>query len=88
MDLQRLFSQAGAVGWGCCAFGDLSLSPEAWARGEALCPHPAGVLVAAFPYFTGPEGAPGNLSLYARGEDYHRVILRRLTGVAEQLALA
>lgn len=88
MDLKRLFSQAGAVGWGCCAFGDLSLSPEARAKGEALCPHPAGVLVAAFPYFTGPEGAPGNLSLYARGEDYHRVILRRLTGVAEQLALA
>lgn len=86
MDLQALFSQAGAVGWGCCAYGDLTLPPEARQKAETLCPHPAGVFVAAFPYFTNSHPGTGNLSLYARGEDYHRVLLRRLTWAAEQLA--
>lgn len=86
MDLQALFSQAGAAGWGCCAFRDLILPPENRKKAEALCPHPAGVFVAAFPYLTGSHPSAGNLSLYARGEDYHRVLLRRLTWAAEQLA--
>ena len=86
MDLQGLFSQAGAAGWGCCAFRDLILPPEAWQKAEHLCPHPAGVFVAAFPYLTSPHPRAGNLSLYARGEDYHRVLLRRLTWAAEELA--
>lgn len=88
MDLHTLFSQAGAPGWGCCAFGDLTLPPEAFQKAKDLCPNPAGVFVAAFPYFAGWEQSSGNLSLYARGEDYHRVLLRRLTWVADQLALA
>ena len=44
------------------------------------------VLVAAFPYYAGT--APGNLSLYCRGEDYHKVLTRRLTPVCEALAAA
>lgn len=88
MDLETLFAQAGASGWGCCAFADLTLSPEAIKQANTLCPHPAGVFVAAFPYWAGAEPPPGNLSLYARGEDYHRVLLRRLTEVAQQLERA
>lgn len=84
VDFTTLFDQIGAAGWGCCSFGDLTLSPEARIKAETLCPHPAGVFVAAFPYFSGLR--PGNLSLYARGEDYHRVILRRLNQAAEYLS--
>lgn len=78
-----LFAASGAAGWGCCAFSDLSLSH--WARGKslALCPNAGGVLIAAYPYYAGKK--PGNLSLYARGEDYHRVLLRRLGTVTEKL---
>jgi epoxyqueuosine reductase len=79
-----LFAQAGGAGWGCCAFSDVPLSEEAREKAEALCPNPQGVLVAAFPYYGGDH--PGNLSLYARGEDYHQAIARRLGGVCEELA--
>ncbi len=88
MDISTLFSSLGAAGWGCCAFADLALPHEAREKAEALCPNPAGVFVAAFPYFAGSERMSGNLSLYARGEDYHRVILRRLGQGAEQLSVA
>ena len=85
MDLDRIFADAGAAGWGRCAFADLTLTPGALEKANALCARPAGVFVAAFPYFPGKERLPGNLSLYARGEDYHRAILRRLGRAAERL---
>lgn len=83
MDISFFFSAAGAAAWGCCAYADLTLSPAAQEKAELLCAHPAGVFVAAFPYFSGLQ--PGNLSLYARGEDYHQVLLRRLGRVAAAL---
>ncbi len=79
----RLFAGCGAAAWGACAFGDLALSQAARERALALCPGAKGVLVAAFPYYAGPQ--PGNLSLYARGEDYHQAITRRLTAACQGL---
>lgn len=81
MTTETLWKNAGAAAWGTCAYADLlpHMDGEARERAAALCPSPAGVYAAAFPYFAGD--APGNLSLYARGEDYHLVLLRRLEGV-------
>lgn len=83
--MEELFSAAGAAAWGAVAFGELAseLSAAALAKTQALCPAPTGVFVAAFPYFAGE--APGNLSLYARGADYHGAVVRRLEGVCAAL---
>ena len=84
--LDKLFAAAGAAAWGGAAFRRLLpfLSTEALEKVEALCPRPKTVLAAAFPYYAGER--PGNLSLYARGEDYHAVVVRRLNTVCEALA--
>lgn len=76
---------AGAVAWGAAALTDLQahLTEETGAKLQTLCPGAATVLVAAFPYYAGEY--PGNLSLYCRGEDYHRVLTRRLESVCEAL---
>ena len=83
--LDKAFAAAGAAAWGGAAFSGLAggMAPEAVARAEALCPSPKTVLAAAFPYYAGDR--PGNLSLYARGADYHGVITRRLNTVCELL---
>lgn len=73
------FARSGAAAWGTCAFSDLILSPTAKEQALQLCPDAQGVYIAAFPYFAGYR--PGNLSLYARGEDYHRALRRRLETV-------
>lgn len=80
-----LWKAAGAAAWGAVGFGGLLpyLSEEVRAQIEALCPHPGGVYVAAFPYFAGD--APGNLSLYCRGRDYHTVVKARLEEVCAGL---
>lgn len=85
MTLEALWTGSGAAAWGTCAYRDLLpyMDPAAQARAEALCPAPAGVFVAAYPYF--PGDAPGNLSLYARGQDYHVAVPRRMEGVCEGL---
>ena len=74
-----------AAAWGGVAFRRLLpfLSTGAREKVETLCPAPETVLVAAFPYYAGER--PGNLSLYARGEDYHRVVTRRLNTVCDAL---
>ena len=83
--LETAFRAAGAAAWGGVSYARLrpAMAPEDRERAEALCPGARMVLIAAFPYFAGDR--PGNLSLYARGEDYHRVLLRRLTPVCEYL---
>lgn len=83
--LSPLFSAAGAAGWGCCAFSDLTLSPKGLETIHSLFPNPAGVFIAAFPYWAGPNQPEGNLSRYARGEDYHLVLSRRLGQIAQAL---
>lgn len=83
MELDRYLPATGACAWGACAFSDLTLAPAARERALALCPGAAGVIVAAFPYLNGRPA--GNLSLYARGEDYHQAILRRLEGAERAL---
>lgn len=83
MDL--LWKAAGAAAWGAVSFGGLlpSFTPEALEKTKQLCPHPASLFVAAFPYYAGR--APGNLALYCRGEDYHTVLNRRLNKVCQAL---
>lgn len=83
--LDAAFAQAGAAAWGCVDFGRIApdLSTENRDKVEKLCPNPQSVLVAAFPYFAGETG--GNLSVYARGEDYHLVLGRNLNTICDLL---
>ena len=83
--LDKAFAAASAAAWGGAAFSDLAgcMSPAARVEAERLCPRPRTVLAAAFPYYAGDR--PGNLSLYARGADYHAVITRRLNTVCKAL---
>lgn len=83
--LDELFAAAGAAAWGGVAFRRLLpfFSPSAREQVEKQCPNPRTVLTAAFPYYAGHR--PGNLSLYARGEDYHRVVVRRMNTVCNVL---
>lgn len=85
MKLDEYFAAAGAAGWGAASYESLVpyMDQAAREKAEGLCPHPATVLVAAFPYYAGPR--PGNLSLYARGMDYHLVLLHRLEMVIRLL---
>lgn len=84
--MNELWKAAGAAAWGAASLSGLQpfFSPEAAEKLRALCPNPQAVLVAAFPYYAGQ--APGNLSLYCRGEDYHQVLARRLAPVCAALA--
>ena len=85
MTLDELWTGSGAAAWGTCAYRDLlpAMDEAARAKAAGLCPDPAGVFVAAYPYF--PGDTPGNLSLYARGQDYHVAIPRRMEQVCEGL---
>ena len=76
--LDDAFRAAGAAAWGGVSYAALLpwMGEHAQARVQTLCPGASTVLVAAFPYYAG-EG-PGNLSRYARGEDYHLVVPRKL----------
>lgn len=84
--MESLWKAAGAAAWGAAALGGLQpfLTETAAAAIDARCPGACTVLVAAFPYYAG--AGEGNLSLYCRGEDYHRVLLRRLEPVCQGLA--
>ena len=84
--MNELWKAAGAAAWGVAAYSGLQpyLDQTARDRIDALCPGVCSVLVAAFPYYAGDR--PGNLALYSRGEDYHRVLTRRLGAVCEALS--
>lgn len=86
--LERWFQEAGAVAWGTVHYRGLVPFMDEQSRllAEKLCPNPGGVYVAAFPYYAGD--GEGNLSLYARGEDYHRAVVRRLEVVCVRLRAA
>ncbi len=83
--MNELWKAAGAAAWGAAAYSGLQpfLDEAAKSKIEALCPGARTVLAAAFPYYAGDR--PGNLALYSRGEDYHRVLTRRLGRVCEAL---
>ena len=86
MDLAKLFTSAGAAGWGQLAYNDLKACMTGAAQGRAaelLGREPQGVFVAAFPYYADEGG--GNLSQYARGRDYHIAVTHRLNAVCEAL---
>lgn len=84
-ELGGLFAAAGAAGWGCVPYETLAAGMDGSARqrAEELCPGARSVLTAAFSYYAGRT--PGNLSLYARGRDYHLVLTRRLNTVCDTL---
>lgn len=84
--MEQLWKAAGAAAWGAASFSGLQpfLDETAAEKIEGLCPDARTVLVAAFPYYAGDR--PGNLALYCRGEDYHRVLTRRLEMVCQALA--
>lgn len=77
--LHAALAASGAAAWGAVSYAALleDMNSAARERAETLCPGAKTVLAAAFPYFTGETA--GNLSVYARGADYHAVLLRRLT---------
>ena len=83
--LDSLCAVGGISSVGVCEYRALApwMDEGARAWAERLCPGAQSVLVALFPYFTGR--APGNLSLYARGTDYHAVIARTLAPFAAEL---
>lgn len=84
-ELNGAFAACGAAAWGGLTWSDTlpHLTPQAVEKTLALCPTPGVVLVAAFPYYAGDT--PGNLSLYARGRDYHLVLTEKLNTVCDVL---
>ena len=84
-ELNGAFAACGAAAWGGLTWSDAlpHLTPQAVEKTLALCPTPGAVLVAAFPYYAGDT--PGNLSLYARGRDYHLVLTEKLNTVCDVL---
>ena len=53
------------------------MSRENIEKANAAQPGLRGLICEAFPYFCGRE--EGNVSLYARGEDYHKTVIKRLS---------
>lgn len=63
----------------------LERDAEARRRFDSVLPYCRSVLSVAWKV---PEGEPGNIARYARGEDYHTLVRRNLHRVASDLALS
>lgn len=83
--LDSLCALGGISAAGVCELCQLmpALDEAKLARIDRLVPGAASVFVVLFPYFAGDT--PGNLSLYARGRDYHAVIRDTLAPFAVRL---
>lgn len=83
--LREICKLSGAADAGCVAreYYASHMSAEQCRKAEELLPGHSGLICAVFPYFAGQ--AEGNLSLYARGQDYHTVIKTRLEQAAAWL---
>lgn len=77
--------EMGAAECGALSYHALKpwIDKRAEGRLRHLCPQAQGILVGAFPYFCGEKA--GNLSLYARGLDYHLALSRRLEAACRKL---
>lgn len=84
--ISRLRRLPAVCAAGACPVSALALGENAQDWLDRLCPDARTVLLALFPYFAGER--PGNLSLYARGRDYHAVIRDALSPVSDELAAA
>ncbi len=71
---------------GICPVDVLNLNAASREWLDRLCPQARSVVVYLFPYFAGER--PGNLSLYARGRDYHAVIRDALAPEADAFRAA
>lgn len=87
--MQRLYreicdrSGAAGVGYVSRDFFQSHMNAEQLRQAEELLSGYKGLICAVFPYFAGYT--EGNLSLYARGQDYHTVVKGRLERAAEWL---
>ena len=83
--LDRIRQIDGIVDAGSCPFSllDTSLSDSQRIGVQRIMEHPRTVLCAIFPYYSKPTD--GNVSLYARGRDYHAVIQETFAPLCAQL---
>ena len=80
--LSRFFDIPHTGGKGICRLSALELDEETVRTVQVRCPGAARVIVVLFPYLVRDAG---NVSLYARGLDYHAVIMRALEPVCARL---
>lgn len=73
-------SGCAACGYVARSFYEGHMTEAQVQQAERLLPGAAGLICAVFPYYAGE--AAGNLSLYARGRDYHAVVKARLEQAA------
>ena len=73
-------SGAAAVGFVSKEWFACRMTAEQLQQAEVILPGYTGLFCAVFPYFAGKT--EGNLSLYARGQDYHTVAKSRLEQAA------
>ncbi len=74
------FEKRGAVSFGASRFSRIPLLP----RGKELTSGGKTLFCGTFPYYAG-EDYPANISLYARGTDYHHVVGQTLREICNSL---
>lgn len=84
IDCLRKLPEVSAAG--SCSFAQLlsHMSDAQIERARSLCPDCTSAVFALFPYYGGQT--EGNLSLYARGQDYHQVLLQTLSRFLAEMA--